>query len=248
MPVGVQRRVSSRLFLYLGGALLLLILAGVASNAEQFKTTPRENAEPERREILPIEKDLRDTVEDEPRQPPEERDPIEVPPWIGYTLAVAAGLGSLYLLSKQRISLRIRRRKSIAFARSAKAEVTEEEQAEAIADFATELIDELRADDSPRQAIERAYAAVETGFGAKELARKPAETPLRYLDRIFGRHKTVKEPLAQLTSLFQRARFSDEPVDESMRSDAIDSLTEIADYYRTFAWDKIGRLRGKARA
>lgn len=240
---------NPRLLLFLSGAVLLLLLVGVASNAEVISTTPRENVEPERREILPIEQGLDDTsqdraIQDEPRP---EREPIEVPPWIAYSLVVVAGVSSLYVLSKQRISLRLRRRRSIAFARSAKVEVTEEEQAEVIADFARELIDELNAEDSPRQAIQRAYAAVETGFGAKELARKPAETPLRYLDRIFGRHGTVKEPLAVLTSLFERARFSHEPVDESMRADAIAALTEIADYYRSFAWDKIGKLRGRSR-
>lgn len=238
---------NRRLLLFFGGTLGLFLLVGIASNAEQFTATPSERAEPERREILPIERDIRAGTDDEPPVLRREREPLEVPPWIAFSLAGVAGVAALYLLSRQRISLRLLRRRSIAFARSTRAEVTEEEHAEQIADFAHDLIDELRADDSPRQAIQRAYAAVETGFGAQELARKPAETPLRYLDRIFGRHHTVKEPLQKLTSLFERARFSDEPIDESMRGEAIAALTEIADYYKTFAWDRISNMKRKSR-
>lgn len=240
---------NRRLLLFFGGTLVLLLLVGVASNAEQFTATTPDRTEPERREILPIERDLREAVDDEsPVVPRAETEPLEVPPWIAFSLAGIAGIAALYLLSRQRVSLRLLRRRSVAFARSAKTEVTEEEQAEAIADFAHDLIAELSADDDPRQAIQRAYAAVETGFGAQELARKPAETPLKYLDRIFGRHRAVEEPLRHLTSLFQHARFSDEPVDESMRAEAIASLREIADYYKGFAWDRISNIRRKTRA
>lgn len=239
---------NRRVWLFLGGTLVLLVLAGVASNAEQFTATAPDRDEPGRREVLPIERDLRDTVEDDELiEQPQEREPVEVPPWIAYSLAAVAGVGALYLISRQRISLRLRRR-AVAFARANRAVVTEEEQADAIGDFAHDLIDELNAADSPRLAIQRAYAAVETGFGAQELARKPAETPLRYLKRIFGRHNQVKAPLERLTALFERARFSDEPMDESKRSEAIAALTEIGDYYKAFAWNKISNIRSKSRA
>jgi len=227
-----------RVIFFALGACALLLLASVASNTEQF--TSGGTGAPPARNVLPIEANLAQDQDDTPRV----ENPIELPQPVVIALAIAMGIGLLYLLSRQRFSFRFSR-PSISFTRSAAVEITEEEQAEAIADFARDLIDELNEGDSPRYAIQRAYAAVETGFGATELTRMPAETPLRYLDRIFGRHKQVKEPLEQLTHLFQRARFSEEPIDEDMRTAAIGALSEIRDYYTSIAWQRISKRRSK---
>ena len=82
--------------------------------------------------------------------------PIDIPESVVIALTVVLGIGLLYLLSRQRFSFRFRR-PSINLTRSAAAEITEEEQAEQIADFARDLIDELNDGDSPRYAIQRAY-------------------------------------------------------------------------------------------
>lgn len=234
LPIGGLRRVA----LFALATCGLLVLTGIASNTEQF--TSGEGRAPPARSVLPIEANLADG-QDETIQIDT---PVELPEPLVIALAIGMGVGLLYLLSRQRFSFRFRR-PSIAFTRSTAVEIDEEEQAEAIADFARDLIDELNEGDSPRYAIQRAYAAVETGFGATEFTRRPAETPLRYLDRIFGRHNKVKEPLEQLTHLFQRARFSDEPIDEDMRASAINALSEIRDYYTAIAWQRIGKRRSK---
>ncbi|MFT4988528.1 MAG: hypothetical protein ACI9BK_001301 [Acidimicrobiales bacterium] len=225
-----------RLAVFAAGALGLLMLVAVASNAEQF--TLGETGTPPGRNILAIESGLAPSETETPKI----AKPVDIPESVVIAFSVVLGIGLLYLLSRQRFSFRFRR-PSINLTRSAAVEITEEEQAEQIADFARDLIDELNDGDSPRYAIQRAYAAVETGFGATELTRKPAETPLRYLDRIFGRHARVKQPLEQLTHLFQRARFSSEPVDEDMRASAIEALTEIRDYYTAISWKRISNRR-----
>lgn len=212
------------------------MLVGLASNAEQF-TLGETNAPPVRN-VLPIEGGLTAGENEAPDIP----EPLEVPDEVVIAIAAVLGVGLLYLLSRQRFTFRLRR-PSINLTRSSAVEIREEEQAEQIADFARDLIEELNDGDSPRYAIQRAYAAVETGFGATELTRKPAETPLRYLDRIFGRHGQVKQPLEELTHLFQRARFSSEPIDEDMRTSAIAALTEIRDYYTAIAWKRISNRR-----
>jgi len=227
-----------RLGLFATGTLAVLLLVGVASNAEQF-TLGETNAPPVRN-VLPIEGGL-DTGQEEA---PDDAEPVEIPDEVVIVIAVILGVGLLYLLSRQRFTFRLRR-PSFNLTRSSAVEIHEEDQAEQIADFARDLIDELHEGDSPRYAIQRAYAAVETGFGATELTRKPAETPLRYLDRIFGRHSQVKQPLQELTHLFQRARFSSEPIDEAMRASAIAALTEIRDYYTAIAWNRISNRRAK---
>ncbi len=226
---------------FASGVLGLLTLVAIAGNAE--KITIGDARTPPVRSILAIEAALADDVSS--RTPP--ADPIDVPEPLVIAVTIALGVWLLYLLSRQRFSFRLRR-PQIRLGGSKAVAITEEDDAEAIADFARDLIDELNDGDSPRYAIQRAYAAVETGFGAAELTRKPAETPLRYLERIFGRHTVVQQPLEQLTELFQRARFSEEPIDEAMRSSAIAALSEIRDYYTTIAWNKISRRRSKVPA
>jgi len=236
-PVSPHRRTG----LFLLGVLAMFVFVGIASNAEQFSTSSR-GPDPNR-VIVPNTGGVREFIEESESTPQE---PVEFPENLAIGLAIAVGLGLLYLLSRQRFRMRLRR-PSISIATGDDVEVTEEEQAETIAEFARDLIDELREGDSPRLAIQRAYAAVETGFGAKELARKQAETPLRYLSRIFGRHSNLKEPLESLTGLFQLARFSDEPVDETMRNEAIDSLATIRDHYTAHAWQRIEAKERRAR-
>jgi len=224
------------------GALALLVVVAVASTTDQFERG--EPPEPVPRAVLDIESGLTNTNPDA-----EEQDnPIEVPQPIVVAISIGFGIGLLYLLSRQRISSWRVRKPSIEITRNSSVEVTEEVHAEAAAEFARDLIDELNEGDSPRYAIQRAYAAVETGFGAPDLARKPAETPLRYLDRIFGRHQSIQPPLERLTDLFQQARFSNEPVDEAMRAEAIHALVEIREYYVSIAWRKIRRSRATSRS
>jgi hypothetical protein len=99
----------------------------------------------------------------------------------------------------------------------------------------TDLIADLRADPDPARAIQRAYAALETGFGNAALARKPSETCTTYLHRTIGVVGGVSQPLRTLTTLFELARFSDATIDEQMRADAIEALALVRDAWRTRA-------------
>lgn len=241
-----------RAFAFVGGLVALLLAVAIASNAAPIESTSPDNT-PASRSVLAIESELRDTASTETSVSTTE--PAELPDWVGWAVASIFIVGALYLLSRQRWSWRPRK-PTFRFQRGSAAEVTssssnaddDDAQADAIAAFASDLINELQAGDSPRHAIQQAYAAVETGFGATELVRKPAETPLRYLDRIFGRHSAMKQPLGELTDLFQHARFSPEPVHESMRTDAIAALHEIHDYYRQVGARRAARRRSTAGA
>lgn len=236
MDGGRSEPLHRRTLAALAMCLVLLTLVGVASNAETLVTEPRERSETNRngsstrggdRAELPV-------IVENPSDGTSPR--AELPAWVGWVAGIAVGAGALWFLTRQRIRLLISRRHSPR--NEAESTMTEQQQAAAIADFADDLIDELELGPDPRIAIQRAYAAVETGFGLRELKRRPAETPLRYLDRIFGRRQSAGPPLRTLTDLFQLARFSDEPVDESMRSAAIEALRELRDQYRA-----VGRIK-----
>ena len=212
---------------------ILFSLVAMASNTEPLGTRVSSSS----RTIQPIESfntSLRENVqEDITAEPAEEpREPIRLPQWLYNTLGVLVAAGALWFLALQRLSFRIRR--ANAQKSTTATEPTEEEQAEEIVAFTIDLIDELGMGGDPRQAIQRAYAAVETGFGSQDLARKPAETPAQYLHRVLGRNGAVADPLERLTALFEQARYSSHDIDESMRTDAIAALSEIRDSYRTY--------------
>jgi hypothetical protein len=95
-----------------------------------------------------------------------------------------------------------------------------------------ETLDDLYAQKDPRKAIIAAYARMERLFGSAGLARHPYEAPLEYLGRALGEVRASGAALGRLTGLFQRAKFSAHDVDESMRSDAIEALTQVRDELR----------------
>ena len=85
----------------------------------------------------------------------------------------------------------------------------------------------LRLDSDPRVAVRVAYAMVARGLGRQDLGRRPAETEGEYLVRAFAALGAGGEALRRLTELFSVARFSDDPVDEAMRAEALAALEQI---------------------
>jgi hypothetical protein len=57
--------------------------------------------------------------------------------------------------------------------------------------------------------------------------RRRSETPAEYLRRILAITAAAATPATLLTGLFEQARYSERPVGESMRSDAITALDAI---------------------
>lgn len=90
-----------------------------------------------------------------------------------------------------------------------------------------ESLDVLLRDPDPRQAVIRAYAAMEASFGRQGFPRQPFEAPLEYLARVLGELRIRPDRVAALTDLFELARFSQHPITEAHRTDAIALLRAI---------------------
>jgi hypothetical protein len=60
-------------------------------------------------------------------------------------------------------------------------------------------------------------------------ARRRSETPTEYLRRVLSVTEKAAVPAATLTGLFERARYSRRPVDESMRAQAVAALAALQD-------------------
>jgi hypothetical protein len=95
---------------------------------------------------------------------------------------------------------------------------------EALDDVLGESLDDLRAERDPRRAVVAAYARLERTLAAYGLPRGPAEAPAEYLARILGELEVSHRSIGRLTSLFERAKFSQHEVDTGMKDEAIDAL------------------------
>jgi hypothetical protein len=88
---------------------------------------------------------------------------------------------------------------------------------------------DLYAEKDARKAIIAAYARMERLFATYGVPRHPTEAPMEYLDRVLDELRASGSSLKRLTALFQWAKFSDHPVDATMRNEAIEALTRVRD-------------------
>jgi hypothetical protein len=89
-----------------------------------------------------------------------------------------------------------------------------------------EAIDDLRREPDLRRAVVAAYARMEQALSYHGFPRRLSETPYEYLARV-ARELDAEEPVAELTALFEEAKFSEHSVGEAMRVRAIDALTAV---------------------
>ena len=88
-------------------------------------------------------------------------------------------------------------------------------------------ISDIERDPDPRRAIIRAYVRMEAVLARGGIPRSPSETPLEYIDGALRTLAIPAAPARSLTDLFEIARFSDRPIDVSMKRRAIDCLLDI---------------------
>jgi hypothetical protein len=89
-------------------------------------------------------------------------------------------------------------------------------------------LDALRRERNPRRAVIAAYAAMERLMERDRLGRGAHEAPMEYLGRITLLGHDRVGAVHRLTLLYQRARFSERPVDEDMRRRAIAAVEDLA--------------------
>jgi hypothetical protein len=93
-------------------------------------------------------------------------------------------------------------------------------------------LDELRSEKDARRAVIAAYASMERVLADHGLGRRPAETPFEYLARVLLGLQVRETAVNKLTQLFEFAKFSTHEIDEAMKEEAIEALTEVRDDLR----------------
>jgi hypothetical protein len=92
-----------------------------------------------------------------------------------------------------------------------------------------DTLDKLWDEEDPRRAVILAYAWMERTLAAHGLPRAPSEAPLEYLARVLVDLDASRESVFELTTLFERARFSPHVIDDEMKHDAIAALSAVRD-------------------
>jgi hypothetical protein len=96
-----------------------------------------------------------------------------------------------------------------------------------VAEVLEETLDDLVREPDPRVAVIGAYAKMERTLAARGFPREESEAPGEYLARILEVAGAGGHSARRITSLFERARFSEHEIDSAMKQDAIESLTGL---------------------
>lgn len=113
--------------------------------------------------------------------------------------------------------------------RGRRGELKERTLREDLAAILQDTLDKLWDEKDPRRAVILAYAWMERTLAAHGLPRVPSEAPLEYLARVLIDLDASRESVFELTTLFERARFSPHVIDEEMKQDAIAALSAVRD-------------------
>ena len=92
---------------------------------------------------------------------------------------------------------------------------------------AAEPLEDPRAEIDPRRAIMRCYAYFERVAAKSGVARQPWHTPMEFMREAMRRLPTPRGAVPTLTSLFELARFSRQPLGPAERGRALDALDDI---------------------
>jgi Domain of unknown function (DUF4129) len=99
--------------------------------------------------------------------------------------------------------------------------------AAALDEVLADTLDDLRAEQDPRQAVIRTYARMESTFAAYGVPREEAETPQEYVERVLDQLQVSLYSVRRVTQLFARAKFSVHEIDGGMKDDAIEALVGL---------------------
>ncbi|MBA2273750.1 MAG: DUF4129 domain-containing protein [Actinobacteria bacterium] len=90
-----------------------------------------------------------------------------------------------------------------------------------------EGLEDLSTIREPRAAVIACYARMLRAATAAGVERRASDTPVEALHRLLEDHGVTEPSARKLTVLFERAKFSNHPIDEAMRTDALDALLEV---------------------
>lgn len=133
--------------------------------------------------------------------------------------AVAGGALVTLIMAAAAVAIAVRRSR-----RGVHAPIEEED---AVVLALDESLADLRRERDVRRAVIACYARMERALAHSGSARRPQEAPFEYLARILGGVAGAGPAVRALTELFERAKFSVEPMGTTEKERAIAALEEL---------------------
>jgi Domain of unknown function (DUF4129) len=99
--------------------------------------------------------------------------------------------------------------------------------AERLVELLDDTLEDLEREPDPRRAVIAAWARMERGLAAAGLPRHPAEAPFEYAGRVLEAALARPRSVHRLTGLFERAKFSNHPIGQADREEAIAALRTV---------------------
>jgi hypothetical protein len=84
-------------------------------------------------------------------------------------------------------------------------------------------------DDESAQPVARALDASLADLSSEPDPRRTTETSAEFCRRVLVRLGAGRDAASRLTALFERARYSEHPIDDAMRAEAIDAVHQVRD-------------------
>jgi hypothetical protein len=133
--------------------------------------------------------------------------------------AVAGGAAVALIVAAAAVAIAVRRSR-----RGVHAPIEEED---AVVLALDQSLADLRRERDVRRAVIACYARMERALAQSGSGRRPQEAPFEYLARILGRVAGAGAAVRALTELFERAKFSVEPMGTAEKERAIAALEEL---------------------
>ncbi|GHH77542.1 DUF4129 domain-containing protein [Promicromonospora soli] len=210
--------------------LVTIVVLGAAT-ATPWTISPPELPEPEF--VVPLASPP--PVSSSPTPPPEEQQPAQFD--TRWAVLVAATLLALLVASLITIAVRrlleVRRERisttpdNLA-AGTAASTTSDDVDLPELQDAVTRALAHLDGHARPRDAVVAAWVALEEAAARAGTRRDPAQTPTEFAGTVLDATPAPPAAVARLRTLYQRARFTDRPIDADAVAQARTALADIA--------------------
>lgn len=213
---------------------LLLVTAVVlgVTTATPWRFDPPRTATPEQplpEQLLPAQ-----TSSPTPLTTPTDTPPADLR-WIGITAAILLTLlvATILTLTARRLLAIYRARTpttpdNLTGGTTTTGTLTDDVDLPELQDAVTRALTHLDGHARPRDAVVAAWVALEDAAARAGAHRRPAQTPTEFAGTVLAATPAPPTAVAQLRTLYQRARFTDRPIDHTTVDQAREALAAIA--------------------
>ena len=211
--------------------LLVTVVVLGAATATPWRLSPPELTVPEL--SMPVQNEFSSAPSASPSEPPSEEPRADVR-WLGVIAAVLVALLVAALITvavRQLLAVRrerVRARPDRLTPGTTTDALGDDVDLPEIQDAVTLALAHLDGHARPRDAVIAAWVALEEAAERAGAHKDPAQTPTEFAGTVLAATPAPPAAVARLRTLYQRARFTDRPIDRPAVTQAREALADIA--------------------